>query len=72
MALSIMRRTSSISVSGVQVSGWSSITLRDRGVADRAAVVDDRLDHLAEGQHADQLAVVHDDQRADVVLGHRR
>ena len=25
------------------------------------------LDHLAEGEHADQLAVVHDDQRADVL-----
>ena len=63
-----MRRTSSISVSGVQVSGWSSITLCTRVVPSAPPLLDDRLDHFAEGEHADQLAVVHDDQRADVVL----
>ena len=52
-----MRRTSSISVSGVQVSGWSSITRAHQRAAERAAVLDDRQDHLAKGQHADQVAV---------------
>jgi hypothetical protein len=40
------------------------------GVAEGAAVLDDRLDHLAKGEHADQFAMVHDDERADVLLGH--
>ena len=63
-----MRRTSSSSVAGVQVSGASSMTPRTTRRAERAAVGDDRLDHLAEGEHADQLAAFHDDERADVVL----
>jgi hypothetical protein len=28
------------------------------------------LQHFAEGQHADQVAVFHDDQRTDVLFGH--
>jgi hypothetical protein len=29
------------------------------------------LDDLAEGQHADQVAIFHHDERTDVALGHR-
>ena len=39
-------------------------------IADAAAVSHHRLDDLAEGQHAGQIAVVHHDQRPDVLLGH--
>jgi hypothetical protein len=42
----------------------------DPGRPERAAVVDDRLDDLAKREHADQLAALHHDQRADVLLRH--
>ena len=35
--------------------------------AERAAALGQRRKHLAKRQHADQPAVVHDDQRTDVV-----
>jgi hypothetical protein len=41
-----------------------------RDVAERAAPIRERAQHLGERQDAGQPAVVHDDERADVVLGH--
>ncbi|CAM2159063.1 hypothetical protein PT2222_50083 [Paraburkholderia tropica] len=44
--------------------------LADRAGADAAAIRTQRHDDLAEREHADQIAVLHDDERADVVFGH--
>ncbi|MNT41931.1 hypothetical protein D3C72_1783180 [compost metagenome] len=44
--------------------------LADAVRAERAVVGRQRLDQLPEGQHADQIAVFHHHQRADIVLGH--
>ena len=41
-----------------------------RTIAERAAARGERGEHFAERQHADELAVIHDHQRADVVVRH--
>jgi len=41
-----------------------------QGAAQAAAVFDDGLDHLAESQHAHQIALRHHDERAHIALGH--
>ena len=38
--------------------------------ADLTAIADDRNDHFPEGQHADQVTVLHHDERTDVLVGH--
>ena len=38
--------------------------------AKRSAIAHRALDDLTEGQHAGQLTTVHDDQRAEVLVGH--
>ena len=46
------------------------VDVGDHGVAELSGALGERTQHFGERQHAGELAVVHDDQRADVVLRH--
>ena len=44
--------------------------IRDGDFAERAAAIGERTEHFGEREHAGEAAMIHDDERSDVVLRH--